>query len=77
MTDITVIDSGSILLLQPNTPEAESWIGENVVVEPGDFQPHYPTIACERRYVFDLLYGMQESGLTLETEGRTFMLEPA
>lgn len=76
MTDITVIDSGSIVLLQPNTDEARAWIEENIGPDNG-YQPYYPTVTCERSYFMDVLFGMQESGLSLETEGRTFILEPA
>lgn len=76
MSDVTVIDGGSVALLQPNTPEATQWIEDNIGQDNG-FQPNWPTVLCERQYVLDILYGMQEYGLSLEMNGLTLTLQPA
>ena len=76
MTDITVIDGGSVILLQPNTPEAKKWLNENIGQDNG-YQPYWPTVACERNYVMDTLYGAQEDGLSMEVNGQAFTLQPA
>ncbi len=76
MTDITVVDAGSIVLLQPNTPAAIEWIDENIGEDNG-FQPDYPNVLCEPRYAQDILYGMQNDMLTLENrDGQKFTLQP-
>ena len=76
MYDITVVDTGSIVLLQPNTSEAVEWIDENIGKDNG-FQPDYPTVLCEPRYAQDIMYEMQNDMLTLEDrDGRGFTLQP-
>ena len=65
MSDVTVTDGGSIILLQPNTPEAESWIEDNIGQDNG-FQPYWPTATCEHRYADDIIDGMMADGLTVD-----------
>ena len=68
--DITVNDQGSVILLTPNTPEGEAWIDDNIGQGNG-YQPYYPTVIVEPRYLGDIVHGAIEDGLQLaDTLGR-------
>jgi len=54
MTDITVVDSGSIILLRPETDAGRAWVEEHVGHDNG-YQPYWPTVVCEARYVGDVI----------------------
>lgn len=60
--DFTIRDEGSILLLTPHTEPARDWINEHIGRDNG-YQPYFPTIVIERRYVEPILGGIRESGL--------------
>lgn len=64
--DFTVRDEGSILLLTPRTEPACSWINEHIGRDNG-FQPYYPTIVIEPRYVIAILEGIRVAGLEIES----------
>ena len=64
--DFTVCDEGSILLLTPQTEPARSWIDEHIGRDNG-FQPYYPTIVIEPRYVIAVLEGIRVAGLEIES----------
>jgi hypothetical protein len=59
--DFDVVDGGSVVLLIPNTPEAESWVAENL---PEDAPTLGKGIGVERRYIGAILNGLTEDGLT-------------
>ena len=61
--DFVVENHGSIFLLQPRTPAAISWIEEHI----GDngFQPYYPTVVVEHRYIADIVHRAQADGLVV------------
>ena len=61
-TDITVQDAGSIVLLQPHTGTAKRWLEENIGQDNG-FQPYWPTVVVEPRYLGEIIEGMQADGL--------------
>ena len=63
-TDIHVRSTGSLVLLDPRTRRGIDWIEENIGADNG-FQPWYPTVLCEARYVDDIIAGLQADGLTL------------
>lgn len=63
MTDFTVHNHGSVVLLEPNTPQAEDWLNEHIGQDNG-YQPRWPTALIEPRYVADVLSGAIEDGLT-------------
>ena len=65
MSDITVIDQGSIVLLQPNTVRGASWLHDHIGQDNG-FQPYWPTVIVEPQYVQDIIEGFTEEGLTVE-----------
>ena len=64
ITDIQIYNEGSIVLLQPKTQTAINWIEENIGQNNG-FQPYWPTVTVEARFVENILCGMQSDGLKL------------
>lgn len=62
--DFSIRDEGSILLLTPQTEPAREWIDTHIGPDNG-YQPYFPTIVIERRYVAAILEGIRDSGLTL------------
>ena len=61
MTDFTLENHGSICILKPHTPEADSWIEESISEE---HQCWGTGIVIEPRYVGAILEGIAASGLT-------------
>jgi len=61
--DFVVENHGSIFLLRPLTATAKSWvdghIGEN------GYQPYYPTVVVEHRYIADIVRGAGADGLVI------------
>ena len=62
--DITIIDGGSIVLLKPESDRARAWVEENIGQDNG-YQPYWPTVVCEPRYVGVIIDGMASDGLEL------------
>ena len=65
--DFTIRDEGSILLLTPHTEPARNWIDEHIARDNG-YQPWFPTIVIERRYVEAILVGIREAGFEIESQ---------
>jgi hypothetical protein len=59
--DFLVEDHGSIFLLSPQTDPARIWIDEHINRE--GFQPYWPVVVIEHRYVSDIVAGIQNDGL--------------
>ena len=64
--DFAVENHGSIFLLKPLTPSATSWIEEHIGQENG-YQPNFPTVVVEHRYIADIIAGIQNGGLAVST----------
>lgn len=64
--DFRIIDGGSIQLLEPLTDTAREWVDENIGADNG-YQPYYPTVVVERRYLPPVLEGILGDGLSLGT----------
>lgn len=62
--DFTVQNEGSIILLHPDTELAVHWVEDNIGQANG-YQPCWPTVLIEPRYVCDILDGIQADGLTV------------
>ena len=62
--DFHVENHGSIFLLLPLTPAARIWTDEHIGPDNG-FQPYYPTVVVEHRYISDIVDGIQNDGLVL------------
>jgi len=54
---------GSLALFTPMTPAAHQWVEGNVDVEP--WQRMGASIACEPRYLDNIIQGMQDDGLVV------------
>ena len=65
MADFVLHNEGSIVLLEPETDEAKAWAEEHIDQD-NSYQPLWPTVLLEPRYVQDILEGIKEIGLTVE-----------
>jgi len=63
--DFLCENQGSIFLLKPLTPSATSWIEEHIGQDNG-YQPHFPTIVVEHRFISEIVAGIQGDGLAVE-----------
>ena len=62
--DFEVQNHGSIFLLIPQTSSARVWIDDHIGRDNG-YQPHYPTVLIEHRYIADIVAGIQNDGLAV------------
>jgi hypothetical protein len=60
--DFLLRDEGSIVLLTPCSEAAREWIDEHIGQDNG-FQPYFPTIVVEPRYIVEIVDGIQNDGL--------------
>jgi hypothetical protein len=60
--DFAVENHGSVFLLKPLTPSATSWIEEHIGQD-NRYQPYFPTVVVEHRYIADIIAGIQDDGL--------------
>jgi hypothetical protein len=65
--DARVENHGSIVLVRPLTDSASEWIDANVDV---NAQWWAGAVACEPRYVSDIVNGMLSDGLVLSIDGK-------
>jgi len=61
-TDIVIENHGSIFLLRPTSRSGQEWIEHNIGQENG-FQPYWPTVVVEPRYIADIVSGMRAEDL--------------
>ena len=61
--DFVVENHGSIFFLKPRTPAAISWVEEHIA--DNGYQPYYPTVVVEHRYIADIVAGIQNDELTV------------
>jgi len=66
--DLFVENHGSIVLMRPQTEAGRAWIQEAISRE--GYQPYWPTVLAEPRYVGDILEGAIGSGLDIEVVRR-------
>jgi hypothetical protein len=62
--DFEVQNHGSIFLLIPQTSSAGAWIDEHIGSDNG-FQPYYPAVVVEHRYIGAIAEGIVADGLVL------------
>lgn len=60
--DFQVDNHGSIVLLRPLTQAGIDYVNENIGKDNG-FQPYWPTVVFEPRYVPQFIHGIRQSGL--------------
>jgi hypothetical protein len=58
------VDAGSIFLLTPHSESALDWIEQNIGRDTG-YQPWWPALVIERRYIADILEGIRNDGLVI------------
>lgn len=63
-TDFIVENHGSICLLRPISSAAEEWVNEHIGEDNG-FQPYWPTVVIEPRYISEIVNGIQQDGLAV------------
>ena len=63
--DISIENHGSIFLITPLTPAAIAWIEENIGADNG-YQPYFPAVVIEHRYIADIVAGIQNDGLIVQ-----------
>ena len=61
-TDFTMEHHGSVVLLRPNTPDGIDWANAKIGKDNG-FQPYWPTIVLEPRYVSQVVNDIHKDGL--------------
>ena len=62
--DFEVQNHDSIFLLIPQTDSARNWVDDHIGKDNG-YQPHYPTVVVEHRYIADIVAGIQGDGLAV------------
>ncbi len=62
--DFLVENHDSIFLLKPQTPAASAWVQEHID-ESNGYQPMWPTVVIEPRYIDDIVSGIQSDGLAV------------
>ena len=60
--DFTVRYEGGLVLLVPNTKLGINWANHNIGADNG-YQPYWPTVILEHRYVEGVLAGIARLGL--------------
>jgi hypothetical protein len=63
--DFLVENYFSIFLLKPLTESARVWLEENITADNG-FQPYWPTVVVEHRYIADIVKGIHNDGLAVK-----------
>jgi hypothetical protein len=62
--DFIVENHGSIFLLRPQNENAIGWVDEHIGADNG-YQPQYPTVLVEHRYISDIVGGIRNDGLAV------------
>lgn len=62
--DFLLRDHGSIVLLTPCSDAAREWIDEHIGQDNG-YQPYFPTVVVEHRYIADIVERIQNDGLAV------------
>lgn len=65
-TDFTVLNAGSIFILNPITEQADSWVKEKVGINDETQFWGQKGIVIEHRYIKDIIEGILEDDLSLE-----------
>jgi hypothetical protein len=60
--DFILENHGSLYMLRPLTEDGTRWIEENIGPDNG-YQPYYPAIVIEPRYVRDIITGIRNDGM--------------
>lgn len=66
MTDINILDHGSICLIDPLTDDGHKWVQEHILDGNEEVLFFGNMIVCESRYIPDIVQGMLQDGLVVE-----------
>lgn len=64
INDFRLQNAGSIVLLHPLTPSAVEWVNEYIGENSG-YQPQWPSVLIEPRYVEPILQGIADAGMSV------------
>jgi hypothetical protein len=64
--DCAIENHGSVFLLQPQPEQVVAWVEQHIGPENG-YQPHFPTIVIEHRYIAEIVEGIQDDGLAVQS----------
>ena len=62
--DFQIVNHGSIVLLRPLTKPAIDYVNEHIGKDNG-FQPYWPTVLFEPRYIDQFVDAIREDGLSV------------
>ncbi len=62
--DFSVENHGSIFLLHLHSDAAREWV-EDYIGSDNGYQPYWPTVVVEHRYMADIVRGIQNDGLVV------------
>ena len=65
LLDLRFRDHGSVWLIRPLSPRGQEWFDEHL---PEDAQTFGGAVACEPRYVLDIINGALGDGLSVECQ---------
>ena len=63
--DFFIENHGTIFLLRPLSAAARSWV-EDHIGEDNGFQPYWPTVIVEHRYIAEIVAGIQADSLEVK-----------
>jgi hypothetical protein len=63
--DFLLENHSSIYLLRPLTESARIWVEDHIGPDNG-FQPYWPAVVIEHRYIGSILEGIQGDGLAVQ-----------
>ena len=64
--DFFLENHGSVLLLRPQTVSARIWVDDHIGKDNG-FQPCYPIVCIEHRFLADIVAGIENDGLAVQS----------
>jgi hypothetical protein len=62
--DFILQGGSSLYILKPMTDAGVAWVEEHIGQDNG-YQPYFPAVAIEHRYVGDILAGISADGLSV------------
>jgi hypothetical protein len=63
--DVSYEDNGSIVIFHPRSVRGRNWLEDNIGADNG-YQPYWPAVVVERRYVIPILEGLMADGLDVQ-----------
>jgi hypothetical protein len=63
--DFILRDEGTFILLTPCSEAAREWVDQHIGQDNG-FQPYFPTVVVEHRYIANIVTCIQNDGLAVQ-----------